>query len=417
MSMEPVTAVVLGAGARGRIYADYAKAHPEEIRIVAVAEPKADRRARFARDYGLPEAACYADWAELLAQPKLADAALICTMDHLHYAPCMEAISRGYQILLEKPMSPSAAECAAMQRAAEEKGVVLAVCHVLRYTPFFSKIKQLIEDGTVGRVQVIEQTEHVCYWHQAHSFVRGNWGDTRASTPMILQKCCHDTDILTWLIGQRCVRVASYGALTHFTAQNAPEGAPARCLDGCPHSGSCPYYAPRFYLEHPKARSDGFCQMLCADPTRENLLQALRTGPYGRCIYRCGSDAVDHQAVCMEFEDGAVATLMMCAFTEECNRTLHLMGTKAELWGDMERGQITVQPLGGEPRPIPVKAPQTRYAYNHSGGDYCLIRDFVRAVAENDPGSSRSSAAQSLQSHLICFAAERARSGGRGCEL
>ena len=415
--MKKVTAVLLGAGARGNIYARYALERPEEFEIVAAAEPDAARREAFAREFGLSPGQVFGSWEELLAEPRMADAALICTMDRMHTAPALRALELGYHVLLEKPMAPTEEECRAIAGAAERAGRVLSVCHVLRYTPFYSAVKDCVDRGELGRVVAATQTENVGYWHQAHSFVRGNWGDTRASTPMILQKCCHDTDILTWLIGQRCVRVSSYGALTHFTAQNAPEGAPARCLDGCPHSGSCPYYAPRFYLEHPKARADGFCQMLCAQATRENLLQALRTGPYGRCVYRCGNDAVDHQAVCMEFEDGAVATLMMCAFTEECNRTLHLMGTRAELWGDMERGRITVQPLGGQPRSVPVKAPKTQYAYNHSGGDYCLIRDFVRAVGENDPRRSRSSAAQSLQSHLICFAAEKARRGGVGCEL
>lgn len=415
--MKKVTAILLGAGARGNIYAHYALEQPEEFEIVAVAEPDAARRETFARAHGLSPGRVFSSWEELLAQPRLADAALVCTMDKMHTEPTLQALQAGYHVLLEKPMAPTESECRAIARAAEASGKVLSVCHVLRYTPFYSAIKRCIGEGELGRVVAATQTENVGYWHQAHSFVRGNWGDTKASTPMILQKCCHDTDILSWLLGDRCTRVASYGGLAHFTPENAPEGAPARCLDGCPYQAGCPYYAPRFYLEHPKAASDGFTQMLCPEPTREAVLDALRTGPYGRCVYRCGNDAVDHQAVCMEFENGAVATLMMCAFTETCDRTLHLMGTKAELWGDMETGKITVQPLGGATYSVPVQEPQAKYAYNHNGGDYCLIRDFVRAVRENDPLQNRSSAAQSLQSHLICFAAEKARQSGMGCSL
>ena len=412
--MKKVTAVLLGAGARGSIYARYALEQPEEFEIVAAAEPDAGRREAFARAFGLPPERVFPGWKELLAGPRLADAALVCTLDQMHTGPALRALELGYHVLLEKPMAPTEAECRAIAQAADASGRVLSVCHVLRYTPFYSAVKECVDGGELGRVVALTQTENVGYWHQAHSFVRGNWGDTAASTPMILQKCCHDTDILSWLVGRPCVRVASYGGLAHFTAENAPEGAPARCLDGCPHSGGCPYYAPRFYLEHPKALSDGFTQMLCPEPTRENILRALRTGPYGRCVYRCGNDAVDHQAVCMEFEGGAVATLMMCAFTEECGRTLHIMGTRGELWGDMEKQSIRLQTLGGGQRQIPVKEPATRCSYNHSGGDYCLIRDFVRAVRENDPARSRSSAAQGLQSHLICFAAEKARAANTG---
>ena len=411
MRMEPVTAVVLGAGARGRVYADYAKAHPEEIRIVAVAEPKADRLARFARDYGVPEAACYTDWAELLAQPRLADAALICTMDHLHYAPCMEAIRQGYQILLEKPMSPSAAECAAMQRAAEEKGVVLAVCHVLRYTPFFSKIKQLIDGGAVGEVQVIEQTEHVCYWHQAHSFVRGNWRRKDESAPMILAKCCHDLDLLSWMAGAACRSLSSYGGLAHFTAEHAPAGAPARCLDGCPASESFPYYAPKLYLTE---NTDWPTDTISVDMSLEARTEALRTGPYGRCVYRCDNDVVDHQVVAMEFENGIAATLTMTAFTPRLTRTVRVMGTKGMIEGDLEQCTVTLQPFGGEAQTFSAEVLGAN-AYGHGGGDVGLMHDFVLQVRGG--GEGRTSAKQSLESHLMAFAAEQARVSGAAVEL
>lgn len=408
--MEKVKAILLGAGARGNIYARYALEKPEEFEVVAVAEPDDQRRQAFVDTFHIPPENVFNDWTQLLAKPKMADAALICTMDQMHTAPALKALQIGYHILLEKPMAPTEEECRAIASAAEQSGKVLAVAHVLRYSPFYSAIKCCIDQGRLGRVVAIEQTENVGYWHQAHSFVRGNWGNTQKSTPMILQKCCHDTDILSWLIGNRCTHVSSYGSLTHFTPENAPANAPMRCLDGCPHKDTCIYYAPKFYLEHPKAISDGFSQMLAPNPTRENILTALQTSVYGRCVYHCDNDAVDHQVVSMIFEDGAVASLTMCAFTEECNRTLHIMGTKAELWGDMEKGEIQLQVLG-DPKPItvPIEQPKTKYAYNHNGGDYCLIRDFVHAIMANDPDCNRSSAAQSLQSHLICFAAEKAR--------
>lgn len=416
--MEKVKAILLGAGARGNIYARYALEKPEEFEVVALAEPDEQRRQAFAKTFRIAPENVFEDWTQLLEKPKMADAALICTMDQMHTAPALKALHKGYHVLLEKPMAPTEEECRAIAAAAEQSGKVLTVAHVLRYSPFYSAIKHCIDQGRLGRIVAMEQTENVGYWHQAHSFVRGNWGNTKKSTPMILQKCCHDTDILSWLIGKRCTHVSSYGSLTHFTPENAPENAALRCLDGCPHKDDCIYYAPKFYLEHPKAISDGFSKMLAPNPTRENILDALQTGIYGRCVYHCDNDAVDHQVVCMTFEDGAVASLTMCAFTEECNRTLHIMGTKAELWGDMEKGEIRLQILGdAAPVSIPIEQPKTKYVYNHNGGDYCLIRDFVHAIRSNDPACNRSSAAQSLQSHLICFAAEKARSQSIGCKL
>lgn len=407
--MKKVSAVLLGAGARGVIYSRYALEKPDEFEIVAVAEPDQSRRESFASLHRLSPECVFNDWKDLLARPRMADAALVCTMDQMHTQPALRALELGYHVLLEKPMAPDEDECRLIASAADKSGKVLTVCHVLRYSPFFRTVRKCVEDGMVGKIIAYEQSENVGYWHQAHSFVRGNWGNSERSTPMILQKCCHDTDIISWIIGQRCTMVSSYGKLSHFTAENAPDGAPDYCLDGCPHQDSCIYYAPKFYLEHPKAKSDGFAEMVTTDPTAERITEALRKGPYGRCVYRCGNDVVDHQVVSMEFEDGAVASLTMCAFTQECKRTLHIMGTEGELWGDMENNEIKVRTLGGDEKVIAVTKPETRYSYNHDGGDYCLIRDFVSAVRLDDPALNRSSAGQSLQSHLICFAAEKAR--------
>lgn len=406
-----ITAVVIGAGARGRVYADYAKSHPSEIRIVGVAEPDAARRARFERDYGLKESECFPDWRQALEGPRMADAAIICTMDALHYAPCMAAIRQGYHILLEKPMSPNARECVEMQRAAEARGVTLAVCHVLRYTPFYSKLKELIDAGEIGEVQVLEQTEHVCYWHQAHSFVRGNWRSAEETCPMILAKCCHDLDILGWLAGSPCRALDSFGRLSHFNAAHAPEGAPERCLDGCPHSGSCPYYAPKLYLTEDVGWPT---DTISVDSSLAARTEALRRGPYGRCVYRCDNDVVDHQVVSMEFENGTAATLTMSAFSPRMTRTLRIMGTKGMLEGDMDRSLVTLQPFGGEVQTFSTAA-QAGNAYGHGGGDTGLMRDFVLQVQGG--GERRTSARQSLQSHLMAFAAEAARLECRRIEL
>lgn len=407
--MKKVSAVLLGAGARGVIYSRYALEKKDEFEIVAVAEPDDERRKNFASLHHLPPEMVFHDWKELLSRPKLADAALICTMDQMHTQPALKALELGYHVLLEKPMAPDEEECRMIAKAAEKSGKVLTVCHVLRYSPFFQVIKNCVDSGIIGKIMAYDQTENVGYWHQAHSFVRGNWSNSKLSTPMILQKCCHDTDIISWLIGKKCTMVSSYGSLSHFVTENAPHGAPEYCLDGCPYATSCIYYAPHFYLDHPKAKSDGFTEMIVSDPTPDRIMEALRTGPYGRCVYRCNNDVVDHQIVSMEFEDNTVASLTMCAFTQDCKRTLHIMGTEGELWGDMEADEIKVRILGGDEKTIPVLKPDTKYSYNHDGGDFCLIRDFVDTVRHDDPTLNRSSAAQSLQSHLICFAAEKAR--------
>ena len=403
--MVPVTAVVLGAGSRGEIYAGYALAHPEELKIVAVAEPRRDRRERLADAHGIAPEHRFASWEELLAQPRLADAAFVCTLDGMHTAPALLALEKGYHILLEKPMSNTEEECRAIEAAARRADRVMAVCHVLRYTPFYQAIKALVDAGEIGEVCAAAQIENVGYWHQAHSFVRGNWRSSRDTSPMLLQKSCHDMDILLWLVGRDCRRVSSFGSLGRFTAENAPAGAPKRCLDGCPHSESCPYYAPKIYLT---GKTGWPVDVLTTDLTPEGIRKALEEGPYGRCVYRCDNDVVDRQVVNLEFDGGAVASFVMTAFTADFSRQLKLLGTAGQIQADMGTREIVRHRFGEEPRRIPL--PDDGEESGHGGGDYGLVGDFLATVRGG--GESRSSARASLQSHLICFAAERSRLRG-----
>lgn len=404
--MRPVTAVLIGAGARGQVYAQYAGQHPEELKIVAVAEPKTDRMEMVSGQFGIPKEARHSTWETLLEQPRMADAAFICTLDAQHTRPALAALEKGYHVLLEKPMSNTEEECRAIAEAAEKAGKVLSVCHVLRYTPFYRTLKKLLDSGRAGEVMTVSQIENVAYWHYAHSFVRGNWRSSRETSSMILQKSCHDMDILLWLMGKDCRRVSSFGSLRHFDANHAPKGAPLRCLDGCPDSGACPYYAPKLYLT---GNTGWPVDMLTTDTTPEGIGKALREGPYGRCVYRCDNDVVDHQTVILEFEGGGTADFTMTAFTTDSARQLKITGTQAQITADMEKGEIWLHRFDEEqPQRIPVDMPVQTNNYGHGGGDYYLMRDFVREV-RREGTDSLSSARVSLQSHLICFAAERSR--------
>ena len=399
--MKPVTAVVLGAGSRGSTYAEFAREYPDQLQIIAVAEPRADRRELLAQELNVPGENRFASWEELLAKPRLADCAFVCTLDDDHTAPAIRAMELGYDVLLEKPMSNNEDECRAIVDTARRTGRKLAVCHVLRYTPFFMTLKGLLDRGTVGEVTNIAHIENVGYWHQAHSFVRGNWRTVRETSPMILQKSCHDMDILLWLMGRNCTHVQSFGSLRHFTPENAPAGAPERCLDGCPHAEICPYYAPRLYLD--MSRTGWPVDVITTDLSEAGRRRALEEGPYGRCVYHCDNDVVDRQVVNLLFEGGAVATFTMTAFSADFSRQLKVFGTRGQIQADMGTGEIVLHPFGAEKQIVPVE----RAISGHGGGDYGILRDFLQVLREG--GESRTSAEISLQSHLICFAAEKSR--------
>lgn len=400
---KQVTAVVLGAGSRGCIYASYAKEHPDQLKIVAIAEPRRDRLDALADQLQVPEEHRYADWKDALSQPKMADCVFVCTMDADHTAPACKALELGYHVLLEKPMSNTESECREIVAAANRAGRVLTVCHVLRYTPFYMTLKRLVDQGEIGKVTTINQIENVGYWHQAHSFVRGNWRTIRETSPMILQKSCHDMDIILWLMGANCQKVQSFGSLDYFTPENAPEGATARCLDGCPHVDTCPFSAPKLYMD--MSRTGWPVDVITTDMSEAGRRKALEEGPYGRCVYHCDNDVVDRQVVNLSFEGGGVATFTMTGLTADFSRQLKLFGTKGQIEADMGTNEIVLHRFGEEKKTIPVDmGPE---ASGHGGGDYGIMADFVKAVRSGE--ETRSSAAVSLQSHLICFAAERSR--------
>lgn len=406
--MKQVTAVLIGAGQRGaQSYAPYALAYPQELRFVAVAEPDESRRNAFAKAHAIPAERCFSDYNGLLACEQLADAALVCTQDRMHLEPAQKALERGYHVLLEKPMSYTPEECVQLGETAKRCGRVFSICHVLRYTPFFTKLKALLEQQVIGELINLQHIENVGYWHQAHSFVRGNWRNAGESSPMILAKCCHDMDLLLWLVGADCTKVSSFGSLSHFRADKAPVGAPARCLDGCPASEECPYYAPHIYIDWKDDwQADVIRKVVSAEGTDEAVLAALQTGPYGRCVYHCDNDVVDHQVVNLEFANGVAASLTMSAFSQQCSRSLKLMGSKGEMVCDLEENTIALTRfLTGKTEHIKVDAP----AEGHGGGDRGLMRAFVALVRENGVAEQLTNAATSVQSHLMSFAAEQSR--------
>lgn len=405
---DKVTLALIGAGDRGQYcYAPYAKLHSYEISFAAVADPDTARRNKFATDYNVPQSGVFKTAEDLLSQPKMADAVIIATQDNLHFEYACKAIDLGYNILLEKPISPSAKECLALQKYAQKHNATIMVCHVMRYTKFYKKIKEIIDSKIIGDIVHITHTENVGYWHYAHSYVRGNWHNTKKSSPMILAKCCHDMDILSWLIGSRCKSISSFGDLRYFKKENAPAGSPKRCTDGCPHSSSCPYYAPTLYLNDNTPWKTAH-NALGADQSYEARKMALQEGPYGKCVFHNDNDVVDHQVASLLFEDGTTVAFTMCAFSNACDRTLRFMGTKGEVRASMDNNIIEVTEFGQG-----VMTGTTNvYTVNpgssgHQGGDEGIMEEFVSII--KGERMNYNTIAQSVHSHVMAFAAEQSR--------
>ena len=405
---------ILGAGSRGAgVYGAFVLRRPDLAEVVAIADPRADRLAEAGARHGLDASHLYADWSDLLKAERGLDAIVIATPDQVHLEPALAAIRTGASILLEKPISPTEAGLARLRSAARRRGADITVAHVLRYTPFFARIKELLDRGVIGTLQSIRHAEQIGYWHFAHSYVRGNWRRADISSPMILAKACHDLDILRWLAGAPCTHIASAGRLGHFVAANAPPGATARCTDGCAVERQCPYSALRIYLERLPPADAWPHNVVSLDTSPAGLAAALQTGPYGRCVYMCDNDVADHQVVSLGFANGVSATLNVSAFTRVPTRSIHLMGSHGEIQGDFLTNTITVVDF----RIDDVRTGQLTIANDglHGGGDDGLMADFLRrALDRRRLGASaeaETSLEHSIESHLMAFAAERARLG------
>lgn len=402
---------IVGAGSRGMVYGSWIVAQGQQVSAIADLRP--DRLAAAAKAFGVPQEGCFASADALFAGEKLADAVVIASQDRDHFGHVMQALDRGYDILLEKPISPSARECLEIERRANALGRKITVCHVLRYTNFFATIKSVLDSGELGKIVSIKHSENIGNFHMAHSFVRGNWGRTETSSPIILAKSCHDLDILLWLTGAHCVKVASFGGLSYFRPENAPKDGTERCLD-CPEGENCRYYAPRAYEP---ALGGWPTDVVCLEQTREALTEALRTGPYGRCVFRCGNDVCDHMSTILEFDNGVTATFSLSGQTNRVHRNIHIMCEKGEILADDGDHTVTVehfmsnQAEGYASRVIHV----VNGPSGHGGGDAGIVKDFIRSM--EGKGDSRSSISRSVESHLMACAAEQSRLTGAVIEL
>jgi predicted dehydrogenase len=414
--MPPLEAIVVGAGLRGRfVYGAWARANPERLRIVAVAEPDAERRAAMAREHDLPAERVHADWRPLLSGPRLADAAIVATGDTEHVEPALAALARGYHLLLEKPIAPEPADCLRVVEAAERAGRILQIGHVLRYTEFYERVREIAAGGRLGELATIDMREHVAHWHFAHSYVRGKFRKRAIAAPIVLAKACHDLDLLVWIADREPRRVASFGSLRHFRPEAAPPGAPERCTDGCPVQADCPQDAVRFYL----GPDDGVARIwpwsdLSPDPSREARRRALERSPYGRCVFRTDNDVPDHQVASIEFEDGLTASFGVHGFATHERRTIRISGSRGELRGVLQTGEIEVTRHGAFER---ERIECGGSDLGHHGGDAGLIAHFVDVAARGAVAEVLASGRAALASHLLGFAAERARLTGAVVEL
>ncbi|CAM4175299.1 Gfo/Idh/MocA family protein [Lederbergia lenta] len=411
----PVKTVIVGAGNRTNVYSTYAIENPAELQIVGIVEPDHLRRIKAAERFNVPEEQCFDSIEAFVLKPKFADAVINGTMDEVHVQTTIPVLKAGYDVLLEKPIGTAKNEILELNEVAAQYNRKVMICHVLRYAPFYKEIKRRVIDGAIGDIINIQTAENVGYDHMGVSFVRGKWNNKETcKSSMLLAKCCHDLDIVTWLMsGTKPKRVSSFGSLMHFRPEKAPAGAGSRCLVDCKIENECPFSAKKNYIDQGKWGWYAWrsLQHLGPDPTLEQKIESLRTdNPYGRCVWHSDNDVVDHQSVAIEFENGTTATHNLMGGSAKACRNIHIIGEKGEIQGCMEDGYFIVRypdaRKGHEYKEerIDISISQDM----HGGGDLRLVEDFVSVMKGNEPSISTTSLEDSINGHLIVFAADQA---------
>lgn len=409
---DAIRAVIIGAGSRGnRVFAELMRTQDIGWRVTAVVEPDDGRRDAFRARHAVPANAAFASMDAFIDAPRMADIAFICTPDVTHYSICARLSAAGYDVVLEKPIATSLTDCLALLDIRQAHGNRIFVAHVLRYSPFFVTLKQIVASRRYGIVRNLRLIENIGHWHFAHSYVRGNWRRREDSAPIVLTKCSHDLDIIAWLLERdRPTFVSSFGTLEYFTEANAPAGSTARCF-GCPLETTCRYSAPRFYL----GESFGWPQDVIA-PAPDSLAarrRALETGPYGRCVWRCDNDVCDNQTVTVQFESGIHASLGMYALTADNTRRIALLLDDAEITGDLREGQLTISPLTGRRDETYLeRVPLPPARDHHGGGDLALLRTLREHLMTGAHRDIMSSLESSIASHVLAFRADESRQDG-----
>lgn len=428
MKQKPVTAIIVGAGHRAFVYSKLAKTDPDKLKIVGVADPNPVRRQKAMEEFGFGEDMCFESADELAKKGKLADAIINGTMDEQHLVTSVPLLNAGYDMLLEKPFAVNEKEMRELVACAKKNNSKVMICHVLRYTPFYYGIKEIVNSGEIGDIINIQTTEHVSYHHLSTSYVRGKWANSKkCHTSMLLAKCCHDLDIMMWMMSEtKPKKISSFGGKFQFKPENAPAGAGTICMKDCPLVDTCVYSTKRLYIDHPDRWAFYVWDALegIKNPTIEDKINLMKSdSPYARCIYKCDNDVVDHQSVMVEFESGATGTHNMVGGSSEPRRDIHIIGTKGEIFGNFEDSKFTVLKINPSPdahneecdveeHDLKVTGDMVGAYGGHGGGDERLAADFVKFIRGEEHSLACTSIFDSVAGHLSVYLADQSRENG-----
>ena len=411
INMKKITVAVIGCGSRGIDAYSTIMSQGNKFKPVAFCDSRKVRLDLAKKKFGIKSDMLFLDEKKFFKK-KLADLCIIATQDRDHVRHAINALKLGYDVLCEKPITSDIKECNKLIEAQKKYKKKVIICHVLRYAPAFVEVSKLLDSGVIGKLIDIDAIEQVAYWHESHSYVRGNWRNSKTTSPMILAKCCHDMDLLQYYAKSRCKCISSMGSLDFFTKKNKPKGAADRCQN-CKYIDTCPYSAKTLYVKWWKDAGSPTtiwpCNVICTDYplTAAKIKKAYESNGYGRCVFSCDNNVVDHQQSIITFENGITANLCMTAFTGKAGRIYLFHGTYGEIDLNEEKRTLSVKVYGKKEKIIKFDDIIKKESMGHGGGDEALVDALYNILTSKV--NAQTTLQASIESHLMCYAAEESR--------
>ncbi|MDH5403108.1 MAG: Gfo/Idh/MocA family oxidoreductase [Candidatus Heimdallarchaeota archaeon] len=449
-----ITTVIIGAGDRGKdTYGNYMLSFPDRFRVIGVVEPNSVRLSKMQLIHELQSNSCFHNWDDFFKSSIKPDIIFITTPDKYHFEPAMKALNKGFHIFLEKPIATTWKECKTLLDTAESNQRILFTGLIFRHTDFFKKIIEVIEADRIGKMISITWRENVSYFHYSHSFIRGNWSNSVESSPMILAKCVHDFDVINLIVKSKPSKISSFGSLLYFNKGNLDFNPPDRCIDGCENAKTCLYYAPRIYMDivpmlhiarkggpiHEKIISKLILKfpglkkfppfnkvqqykgwpvrVITDDFTQNGRLNALKNGPYGRCVYKIPEhDVIDHQNVTIEYSNKVTVNLLLHGHSPEEGRTIRIDGVKGSLEGEFMYSGEKIY-LNNSYTGTKSLIYKRGLGFGHGGADERIMEDLYNQLESGYSSDYMSNLRKAMESHILAFAAEQSRNEGKIIQL
>lgn len=364
---------LIGCGGMGRLVAAQLLEQDPRLEIRALADP--DRRSiRASHEQFNPDARVYRDYRELCAAPDI-DWVMIASWNCFHREHAIAALNAGKHVFCQKPLATNVADCLAMRRAWQRSGRQFSIGFSLRYTKHARTLRSLLEAGTIGKLVSVEFNETLGFNHGG--YIMGDWRRlTKYAGTHLLEKCCHDMDLINWMTGSRARRVASFGGLDFFV----------------------PGHAQRIRQVGKGAKGK---------PAYRSWGGLVNLNPF-----TSDKDIIDNQVAVIEFENGVRATFHTNCNSAITERRMYLLGTEGTIRADFVTSRIEVARIGFNEK---VRTIDTRATGSHGGGDSVLARELADSMLRGAPPTVGLD--EGLRSAFTCFGIDEAMTTGKVVDM